>query len=793
MNLRKFSSLSLASILLISTFTISNSHSINESQTDEITLKIPDHVIDIAFFWKDDKIDDESFIISIEYMINNNIISIPSLPSSETFQEQRNVPSWIKKNTSFWLNGETSDKEYSDSIQWLVGKGIIPLTKNSRHFEIEHTFRSNLASEDLAHEFVVEPTREPVLENNNNRVVIPEPLNIDYDNDGIGNHDDNCPRVPNKDQRDDDSDNIGAACEPDIFVQHLEITQAIQDLDNSIKMVKEKSTWVRVYVGKNTDDPISNVNAQLLVYRLHPETGQTLDPAPLSITLTENEIDEQRRHIDQTLNFEIPLYLTTEDYYFFNVRLNPPDPTGNRNVEESNYSNNNDWTIVAPFVETKPLRLDFHPVEDSDSCTIPTQGLFEQQLDAFTNRVFPIANSDFIINEEDTIKTRGDPSEGSWGLYLLERQLTEGPSIFNCISVFPFPGDIFCPLDPAGVSGMLEHIGIINLDHTIDFGLVCDQRTGSGPTNGMGFSGKAWSYPIEETVAHEIAHAIGIWHVPVDPGNLKSFPSLDASCRNNPGPCEQAIADYLQERKESFEEVYDDFDEDRVPTRLFKTLDATLPEYDTIITDNHIISCRDSKDTHFLIGEALEDDNYPFPEDDTRHRATIGEVGFDGTNIYHPELYSDFMSYCETEIDIPGTNIPALHDGKWISPYTYKRLLDQFETIPIVIDKCDPEAAGYSITPGYCNWNFKNCDKVFNRIIDNSFGTFDSTPQNYCYYDFPLCDTFEIIEGDYMQHIPEEYPADCSRDARQYYDDYCMENPDGPVCMPSDQRPRYYG
>ncbi len=44
------------------------------------------------------------------------------LPEEEAAVE---IPSWIKMNAEFWVNGKTSDDEFATALEWLINHGII--------------------------------------------------------------------------------------------------------------------------------------------------------------------------------------------------------------------------------------------------------------------------------------------------------------------------------------------------------------------------------------------------------------------------------------------------------------------------------------------------------------------------------------------------------------------------------------------------------------------------------------------------------------------------------------------
>ena len=98
------------------------------STSDKISgLEIPEYVKNIATFWKDGQIDDQTFVGAIQYMVQTDIITVPDLPPSEKSESKESVPSWLKTTVGFWADGQTSDAEFANSIQWLVSNGIITL------------------------------------------------------------------------------------------------------------------------------------------------------------------------------------------------------------------------------------------------------------------------------------------------------------------------------------------------------------------------------------------------------------------------------------------------------------------------------------------------------------------------------------------------------------------------------------------------------------------------------------------------------------------------------------------
>jgi len=93
-----------------------------------ITVRAPDVVIpswirDVASFWCDDEIDDNSFIEAIQYLVTNNVIVVSATASSSS--DAQEIPSWIKSNACWWSQELISDKEFTSGLQYLIEQGII--------------------------------------------------------------------------------------------------------------------------------------------------------------------------------------------------------------------------------------------------------------------------------------------------------------------------------------------------------------------------------------------------------------------------------------------------------------------------------------------------------------------------------------------------------------------------------------------------------------------------------------------------------------------------------------------
>ena len=85
--------------------------------------EIPTWIKNNAGWWADGKIDDNSFVQGIQFLIKEKIMNIPSTQNSGTSSDE--IPSWIKNNAGWWADGKIDDNSFVQGIQFLVKSGII--------------------------------------------------------------------------------------------------------------------------------------------------------------------------------------------------------------------------------------------------------------------------------------------------------------------------------------------------------------------------------------------------------------------------------------------------------------------------------------------------------------------------------------------------------------------------------------------------------------------------------------------------------------------------------------------
>lgn len=86
--------------------------------------ELPEWIQINAGWWANGTIPDFEFTSGIQYMIKEDIISIPDLPESGK-PAQEVIPDWIKNNAGWWADGLISEDDFVNGIKFLIEKGII--------------------------------------------------------------------------------------------------------------------------------------------------------------------------------------------------------------------------------------------------------------------------------------------------------------------------------------------------------------------------------------------------------------------------------------------------------------------------------------------------------------------------------------------------------------------------------------------------------------------------------------------------------------------------------------------
>lgn len=87
--------------------------------------EIPDWVRGNAQWWAQGAIGDSDFVSGIQYLIKEEIMTIPDTAKGANSGGSKEIPSWIKNNADWWAQGLISDDDFVKGIQFLIENGIL--------------------------------------------------------------------------------------------------------------------------------------------------------------------------------------------------------------------------------------------------------------------------------------------------------------------------------------------------------------------------------------------------------------------------------------------------------------------------------------------------------------------------------------------------------------------------------------------------------------------------------------------------------------------------------------------
>ena len=105
--------------------------------------KVPDWIKNNAEWWSQGEVDDTTFKNAIGFLIEKQIIDMPTGPNvsvsteglsvdekralEEEAQRVTPIPDWIKSTAEWWYLGDVTEDEFLMSIEYLVKNGIIEI------------------------------------------------------------------------------------------------------------------------------------------------------------------------------------------------------------------------------------------------------------------------------------------------------------------------------------------------------------------------------------------------------------------------------------------------------------------------------------------------------------------------------------------------------------------------------------------------------------------------------------------------------------------------------------------
>ena len=134
---------SIVFVLFISLIGSSILISIPNSSAQEDSAQIPDWIKNVAEWWANDEISENEFLTGIEYLINNNIISISFMPCGIIFQSSNEfivpskaVPAWVKNNAKWWSEDLIRDADFINGLEYLINIQAIKIDNKKIHSKV---------------------------------------------------------------------------------------------------------------------------------------------------------------------------------------------------------------------------------------------------------------------------------------------------------------------------------------------------------------------------------------------------------------------------------------------------------------------------------------------------------------------------------------------------------------------------------------------------------------------------------------------------------------------------------
>lgn len=280
-------------------------------------------------------------------------------------------------------------------------------------------------------------------------------------------------------------------CTPDISVQHIEVTQAIQDDANSATLITSRSTAVRVTVG--TSATVNNVTGKLHVLVNGSEITPAAGLSPLGPITAVTAPDKNNEN--QTLNFELPAPsgITASADVDFHVDL---DPASGETSTSNNHGELNDLTFVN---RTTPslffTRIDYQPA----GAGLPDLAKVQPGTgDLFVRGIYPVNDADPNLYRPGLFPTL------PW---------SDDPNGNGKVDDNTEKDDILAFL--ASCRQLIVNNGLGAANNTFLFGFIKDNpilSNGWGQVGGFNAFGNTDDVRYQRTYAHELGHNFGLSH-----------------------------------------------------------------------------------------------------------------------------------------------------------------------------------------------------------------------------------------------------------------------------------------
>lgn len=317
-------------------------------------------------------------------------------------------------------------------------------------------------------------------------------------------------------------------------VTNIEITQAVQTLSNSVRVIRGKRTFVRVHV--KSDGPAVN-GVLLYLYRLNAPGGAPIgeplhpvNPSGRYLTVWPNP---DRSVLDQAFLFELPMsWVTDSTTLVLRAQLNP-----HKFPAQASYANN--VKEVSQFLSESPrfdLRFVLFRYSVEDKTFVPDEKIDFLQTLSWIRRAYPLASAPGWIGEtspgfrpgftyvtDNALKDYITQKECDWDDDLCASDYVHG-LLEDWDEEWTFPDAMMYGMMPTYTSPYNNKSYFPRGSQSGD--------TANGPSQPPGNGG--WSWDLDGTIAdwyggHEIAHLLDRDH-PVKNGDPDPDDNTKVNC-----------------------------------------------------------------------------------------------------------------------------------------------------------------------------------------------------------------------------------------------------------------------
>ena len=283
----------------------------------------------------------------------------------------------------------------------------------------------------------------------------------------------------------------------DLVIAGAEITQATQTMENTVSLVANKPTVVRVYAQNNRSGSINGVYVSLSAARNgSPLAGSPMTLGPLSVSNTWT-----RGNLSASYNFTLPSAWLS-GAVTLQIRVDP-----NNTINEGYAEGNNLTTLVANFNDVPPLNVKVVPINYIHP---PTGKEYPPASSSFLGpglvRMFPVSSAPVTTRNPSVSWSRNLSVDDNWRLLLNEitskKQLDNAPDSQVYYGLVPlFDNNGF-----SWFSGGIVGIGWVGLRVSVGLADASPYLSGT------------------ETANHEIGHNLGRDHAPCGVSGDDNYP-----------------------------------------------------------------------------------------------------------------------------------------------------------------------------------------------------------------------------------------------------------------------------